>query len=81
MMGPSFTLSKTMCVVTYTDLLSSFMRNETQASAYHLISYGVSLLLSIGCSMPLFHITAILRLVDPIISVGQGCGGSSLRLG
>ena len=43
--GPSFTLSKTMCVVTavYTDLLSSFMRNETQASAYHLINYGDSL--------------------------------------
>ena len=38
-------------------------------------SYGVSLLLSIGCSKLLFHITAILRLVDPIISVGQGCGG------
>ena len=56
------------------------MRNETQATVYHLISYGVSLLLSIGCSMPLFHITAILRLVDPIISVGQGCGGLSVRV-
>ena len=66
-MGPSFTLSKTMCVVTavYTDLISSFMRNETLASAYHLINYGASLLLSIGVAYYYFRLIISVCLSAP----------------